>query len=94
MKLFGLSLPVTRETREVSYYTEKTAVISPEEAEKRAYEEYRGYISTELDTAQLLEESFSIEEKDDGIVLTAQVTAIENIAVEKKFELTDQNHRR
>ena len=56
---------------------------------EKAREEYRSYISTELDSATILEENFSVSENETSLILTAEVTAIENIASEKKIEVTE-----
>ena len=89
IRLLGLVLPIKKEVRCAKYYTEKKVILSPEEAEKKAREEYEKYISTELDSATILEESFSVNETDTSLILTAEVTAIENIATEKKIEITE-----
>lgn len=87
--LFGLSLPLTEEVRYYNYYVEEKQLISPELALERAYEEYRLFISTELDSATVTSESFSTEKTDTSIILTAEVSATENIAIEKKINITE-----
>lgn len=89
IRIAGLSLPLTYEIRRVKHYVEETVTLTPAEAEERAMEEYMRYISTELDSAEILKETFSTEERDGRIILTAEVSAIENIAIEKKFEITE-----
>lgn len=89
VRVLGILLPVKLEKRIARYYEERTTVLSYEEAEERAYEEYRRFISTELDSATITEEIFSIEETESSLILTAEVTAIENIAKEKKIEVTE-----
>lgn len=89
VRIAGLSLPLTYEVRRVKHYTEESMMLTPAEAEARAMEEYRRYVSTELDSAEILKETFSTEEREDRIILTAEVSAIENIATEKKFEITE-----
>lgn len=89
VELFGLVLPIKKEIKCIKYYTEEKVTLSPEEAEEKAREEYRSYISTELDSATILEENFSVSENETSLILTAEVTAIENIASEKKIEVTE-----
>ncbi len=89
VRLCGLLLPVTKEIRLTEYYENKTVHLSVEEAEQKAYEEYRSYISTELDSATLIDEVFEVKQTDSALILTAEVSAIENIATEKKIEITE-----
>ena len=89
IKLCGLSLPVTEEIRTTSYYIEEKALVSPEEAERRARDEYAKYISTELDGASIIKEDFSLSKSEASVILTVSVEAIENIATEKKILITE-----
>ncbi len=89
VRLFGLLLPITKEIRCTKYFETKTVLLSPKEAEQRAYEEYESYISTELDSATVVDEVFKVIENEAALILTAEVTAIENIATEKKIEITE-----
>lgn len=85
IRFMGLLLPITEEIRRVSYYVEESVTLSRDEAEALALEEYGRFLSTELDSAEILGEDFSFEEKSNSVILTAEVCAIENIATEKKF---------
>lgn len=85
LSFLGLTLPVTYEERTVRYYRTETRPVSLEEAEVLAHEEYRGYISTELDSAEILEEHFERSCTPNALILKAEVSAIENIAKEMKI---------
>lgn len=88
-RILSILLPFTLEKRVARYYEETKTVLSYAEAEERAFEEYGRFISTELDSAQIVEEIFSTKETDVSLILTAEVTAIENIAKEKKIEVME-----
>ncbi len=87
--LLGLELPLTRETRHINYYELSAVTLTEDEARERALAEYGSYISTELEGATLTDEAFSFETKEDRLIMTAEVSAIENIAAEKKIEITE-----
>lgn len=87
--ILGMLLPITRELRQVRYYSEENVLLSHEEAEERAYNEYRSYISTELDSAEITKEEFCVTENSECVTLAVEISAIENIAIEKKIEITE-----
>ena len=88
--LFGLTLPFSIETSVAHYYTNEKSVISETEARAKLTCDYKKYISTELDSATILDERFSFTDKGDALFLTAEVTAIENIAVKERI-ITENN---
>jgi len=87
LTFLGVTFPCKLERRHALYYNTEKTELDSDKAEKIAYDEYHRYILTELDSATILEEEFHTEEHDGFLRLTALVTAIENIATEKKIEI-------
>ena len=85
LRLFGVRFPVTLEHHTARFYTTEKSVITEEEGRERLLLDYKKYISTELDSGEVVKETFSFKREGDTLTLVAEVDAIENIAVRKKI---------
>ncbi len=85
IKILGITLPLTLERLKAVYYTDKKSILSEEEAKDKLLSDYKKYISTELDSSSILKEEFNFTLNSDSVTLTAEVSAIENIAVKEKI---------
>ncbi len=91
IRIFGLETPFTKEVRTVEYYDEAVSYLTDAQAEALAFSEYERYISTEIDSASVVKEEFVTENDGECFVLTVEIDAIENIAKEKKIEITEKD---
>ena len=85
LRVFGVIFPVTLERHTARYYTNEKSIISEEEGKEILLRDYKKYISTELDSGEILEENFTYSREGDTLFLEVEVKAIENIAVRKKI---------
>lgn len=85
--LFGIELPARKESVKVTYFEARERVFGDEELKEILTEEYRKYLSTELDSGEILEEEFTFEVKDGMAHLSVSLVATENIAVKEKIKI-------
>lgn len=86
-RLFGLILPFFIEEHKAIYYKNEKSVLSPLEARAKLLDDYKRYLSTELDSGTVVSESIVFHEDEEKMTLTSEVTAIENIAVKQKINI-------
>lgn len=85
IKILGVTLPITLERLKAVYYSDKKSTLTEEEAKEKLLSDYKKYISTELDSSSILKEEFFYTLNSDALTLTAEVSAIENIAVKERI---------
>lgn len=87
LTLFGISFPLKKESLKASYYSFEEREISEEEAKERLIVDYKKYLSTELDSGEVVEEELFFDLIDGEMCLTVLLTAKENIAVKEKIKI-------
>ncbi|MBQ7897301.1 MAG: sporulation protein YqfD [Clostridia bacterium] len=85
--LFGFLLPFSIEEHKASYYKNEKSTLSPLEVRAELLDSYKRYLSTELDSGTVLGEKLVFSEDEEKMTLTAEVVAIENIAVKQKINI-------
>ena len=85
VSFFGITLPLTLERLEIVYYSDEKTFLTEEEAKERLLTDYKKYISTELDSSNIIKEEFNFTLNSESLTLIADVSAIENIAVKEKI---------
>lgn len=86
-RLLGIPLPFKVEEHTASYYENEKSILSPLEARASLLDDYKRYLSTELDSGTVVSESLAFLEDEEKMTLTAEVVAIENIAVKQKINI-------
>ncbi len=90
LRVFGVLFPVTLEHHTARFYTTEKSVISEEEGKALLLLDYKKYISTELDSGEILDETFDFKREGDTLFLEVEVDAIENIAVREKIIINEK----
>lgn len=86
-RLFGITFPVTLERHKASYYTTSKSTVSDFEARAKLLDDYKRYISTELDSESILSEEISYTQDEEKVTMYIDLCAIENIAVKEKINI-------
>ncbi len=77
----GVTLPVTRSTKEKYEYILSEEIITPQMARNKAYSKMYSKISGELPDAEILSSNFTETENDDSFILRCRVECIRDVAV-------------
>ena len=92
LTLFGYVLPVIERERLFLVPVEKKTVINVDRAEKLAYDKYEQFKrGTFAESDEILSENLSVTTDENGVTLTAQIVAVENICREAPFRFTSEN---
>ena len=92
LTLFGYELPVIERERLFLVPVEKKTVINVDRAEKLAYDKYEQFKrGTFAESDEILSENLSVTTDENGVTLTAQIVAVENICREAPFRFTSEN---
>ena len=83
------NLPFYLEISTCTPYVPSTRTRTHEEALELAYRELDLLISELSDSAQILEKRIQTELEEDTLILTCTVSCVENIAVQREFEITE-----
>ena len=88
--LFGrYALPVSVSVTEAIPYRTETVSRTPEQALEQAYAELETRLAAYSERGQLLRQDVRSEWTDNSLILHCTVYCIEDIAVQKEFEIVD-----
>ena len=84
-------LPLFWETVTYTPYVMQTATRTHEDALELAYEELELRLSELSESAQILEKEITTELLEGSLRLVCRISCIEDIAVQREFEITDHS---